>query len=100
VNTAQGSPADRKILAECSDRPPIDQTDAGDYTVARQRFVLHAKMVAIVFGVQTPFLKGAGLKESVQAVPGGHDTFFAPCFQFVFASTGASGLATVFEVFQ
>ena len=60
-------------------------------------FVFHAEIVAIVLGVQAPFLEGAGLEELVEAVARGHHALFAAGVQFVLAAARAGGGAAFFE---
>ena len=88
MDAPQRSTTDGEILAESRDQPPIYNPRSSHYAVAREGFLFETEMMAIVLGVESPFLEGAGLVQFTEPIARGHDSLFPTRFQFIFAPSG------------
>ena len=99
IRPSEPPPTVKSWLKAATD-PAVHHAGASHHAVAGQGFLFHAEMVAIVVGVQAPFLEGAGLVQFLQAVAGGHHALFAAGFKFVLAASGAGCGAAFFQFLQ
>ncbi len=100
VDAAQRTAGYGEILAERRDGPAVHDAHSCHHAVTGQIFVRHAKMFAIVVGMQAGFLKRAGLKQGSQPFTRGHHTFCPAGRQLVLATAGAGSSPPFFKVVQ
>ncbi|MPN49195.1 hypothetical protein SDC9_196810 [bioreactor metagenome] len=91
MDFAQRSAADGEILAECGHQPALDNAGPGHHTIAREGFVLHPEVMAIMLGVHSPLAEGAGLEQRSEAIACRHEALLAAGFILIFTATAQRG---------